>query len=512
MNGTPVTELTLYRYRYVISYALLVLLAVGLLILNFHTLPPGMTAGEQASALTSAGISFANFHLETFGGDMLAFLRTIHAVDLPYHLVQKASLQFFGLSPLGVRLPSLIFALSSIFMIFGLLRRWLRGNTAVVVGALIASSSWFLSVGRLGTPDIMVIFWTVLILFLATLVSQESRYYQGWKVVSLVSIGLSLYTPYTLYLFIAAAIATFTQPHLRYVVHYAGKISVTIGTLLFVLILIPLGFNLWYHPAIAWQLLAVPTTLPEPFTFFKNFGHAASAMLNPYTATYTTAPQPLLAIPTAVLALMGVIRLASDWHSVRSHVLLLWLAILVPLIGLDSSHNLVVLFVPLMLVSGIGLQVLVKYWYTIFPRNPYARVFALLPLGALVFSIIQFNYFRYFIGIPYAATTVSVYNQDPFLVTDSLASKAYRDQRLMLVVPANMVSLYSIDRSVAHDLTVVSPADFASINNANRVLIAEDTEASLNAAQLATFPTNKIELLVNDRKDNGLRFRVYSSF
>lgn len=512
MNTTPVSELTLYRYRYLIGYTLLVVLSIALLVINFHTLPPGMTASEQASALASSRINL-HFRLDSFdnfSGDLLNFLRTTDAVNLPYHLLQKASLQFFGLSPLGVRLPSILAAAASIFMLFGLLRRWLRPNTAILTSLLVATSSWFVSIGRLGTPDSMVIFWTSTLLLLATLISQESRSVHLWRGIGLISFGLSLYTPYTIYLFLGALLATITQPHLRYLVRYASKITLTIGGVIAGVLLVPLVFSLWYHPASAWDFLALPAYLPDPISFVKNFITNVSILINPLHVGFTEIPRPLIAVPTVALAGIGGFQLLKEWHSVRAHVLLVWLALLVPLVGLDPTGHLVVLFVPVMLLCAIGLQQVVAYWYRLFPRNPYARVFGLLPIGLLLFTLIQFNYQRYFLGLPYASSTVAAYNQDPFLLTQTVGSKTYREQRLLLITSPESLELYAIDQTVADKLQVVTPTTFVDTNTATRVIISESAFAALTPNQLSLLPPGKNELIVNDRKDNGLRFRVYS--
>lgn len=510
MNIRPVTELTLYRYRYAIGHSLLALLIVGLLTLNFQSLPAGLSTAEQSSALASSQISLQIDINNPFDG-VLYFLQTTNAVDLPYHLLQKASLTLFGVSPLGVRLPTIIMAALSAFMLFVLLRRWLQDNAAVVMGVLIATSSWFLTIGRIGTPDIMIVFWTSLLLMLATLISQESKNHHAWRGLAIVIAGLSFYTPYMAYLFLAAAIAAFTQPHLRYIIRSSGRFSAGSAILLLALLQIPLSFHIWRDPAVLQTLLALPTSVPGPLEFLQNLVAAGSQLLNPFKYEISQAVLPLLSVPTTIFAVMGVVKLIIDWHSVRSHLLLLWLAILMPVIALGATGELkVVLFVPLMLLCAIGVQALFRYWYRIFPRNPYARVFGLVPLSVLVISMISFEYQRYFVAVPYATSTITVYDQDPFVLHDKLTTKAYREQRLLVIAPKNKVDLYKIDKQLAKNLEVVPSAEFTATNNATSIIVAEEELAKLNATQRGLLPGGRTELLVNDRKENGLRFRVFS--
>ena len=510
MNIRPISELALYRYRYVIGYALIAILIAGLLVLNVQSVPAGMSPTEQTSALASSQLRL-NFHVDTIGQDILTFLQNTNAVDLPYHLLQRASIEIFGLSPFGVRLPSLLLAAASGFMLLTLLRRWLRPNAALVMGLVLVTTSWFLSLGRLGTPDVMIVFWTTLILLLATLISQEVKYYQGLKVLTLISIAFSLYTPYTVYLFAAALLGAMTQPHLRYVIRYAEKASISIGFLLFVLILIPHAYSVWRDPGIIGQLLAIPTDLPDPLDFLKNLLTSLGNLINPFHVALEQHALPLISIPTTAFAIIGFARLIKDWHSVRSHVLLVWAALLIPLLGLDKTHNLTVLFVPVMMLSAIGVQQIFQYWYTLFPRNPYARIFGLIPLSILIVSMISFNYQRYFIGLPYSETAAKIYNQDPFLLQQTLASKAYRDQRVIVIAPADKIELYKIDRAITKDLAVVTSDQFTPSTNATRVVVAESEFTKLTAAQRAQLPAGKAELLVTARKTDALRFRSFST-
>ena len=493
----PVNELTLYRYRHLIGYALLVLATVGLLLLFITKIPAGLSKGEEASALASSQIVFDK-----------NFLDHTHTIDLPYHLAQWGSLKLFGLGAMGVRLPSLIFGAFSMLFILLLLRRWLQENVAISWGILVATSAWFLALGRMGTPDVMVVFWTSLILLLATLVSQQSKAYQTWKALIIVAIGLSFYTPLMAYLFAASALAAVFQPHLRYVIRYAEKTSISLGILLFIAVLVPLGWNIWRDPSIVRELLAIPDAIPGPFLFFRDLWSAAGTVINPFKPQIGTFITPLMSIPMIALATIGLIRTVMDYHSVRSYVLLLWLAVLTPVVGLNPTH-LNVVFVPLMLLGAIGMQSLFRYWYDLFPRNPYARVFGLLPILLLMASIVGLNYQSYFTGVSYAQPTATIYNQDPLLLHDTLAAKAYRDQRIVLITTPERKPLYQIDQAIAKNLTIITPSNFAGAQTANNIILDVSAESQLTIAQRALLPVVPSRLLVSDHKDDALRFRIY---
>jgi hypothetical protein len=197
-----------------------------------------------------------------------------------------------------------------------------------------------------------------------------------------------------------------------------------------------------------------------------------------------------------------------DYHSVRSYVLLLWLAVLLPVIGLNPTR-LNVVFVPIMLLGAIGMQSLFRYWYDLFPRNPYARVFGLLPLLLLMGSIVSLNYQRYFMGVAYAQSSVALYNTDPLLLHDMLSTKAYRDQRIILITSPERKPLYEIDQVVAKNIQVVTPSHFTGDPTASNIIVDVSIESQLSSGQRSALPAATSSLLVNDHKDDSLRFRVY---
>jgi 4-amino-4-deoxy-L-arabinose transferase-like glycosyltransferase len=496
MNTNTLRELLLYRYRYAAGYLLLVIVTIGLLTLKITNLPPGLSRGEEASAIASSQIS-----LDT------NFLQSIKTVDLPYHLLQKASLNFFGLGTMGVRLPSVILAGFSAYFLFLTLRRWFAKNVAVIMGVVIATSSWFLSLGRLGTPEIMVVFCTTLIMFLATLISQETKHYLAWKALVVACVGLSLYTPYMGYVFLSVLIAAQTQAHLRYLVRYDEKISFFLGIILLAAILTPLGWQIWHDPSVIQTLLAIPSNLPDPLIFLQDLAMAIGNIINPLHFSIDSMMTPLVSIPVTVLAGLGLVRVVRDYHSVRSHVLLIWLAVLVPVIGLNGHSNLTLLFVPVILLTAIGIQALFGYWYGLFPYNPYARIFGVIPLAILLISILQFNYQRYFIAVPYAASTVSLYDLDPLLVHGLLTSPRLNNQPVTLVVPPEQIALYGINNQQFKNLSVTTPAQLVPGNSP--VIVAEASISQLSSAQLASLPPN-LRLVVNSHKDDSLRYRVFT--
>ncbi len=483
----PISEWTLYKWRFGLAYTLVVLLGVGLLTLVWDTVPPGMSASETQSIITSHALSLQEL--------------PTNIIDLPYHLLQKASVWWFGVSPMGVRLPSLIFGVLAAICLALLLRRWFRHNMAVLTAVLAINTAWFLSVARLGTPAVMIVFWTSLILLAATYISQQTPHWKWWKVAFAFAVALSLYTPFMVYLFAAAIIASTLQPHLRYLINEGSKYHITLGTFLFLLVLAPLAWGIYKEPSQIAALLAVPLQLPGPLDFGKNLLQAASNLANPYAPHIGENVLPLLSLPMVALLLAGAVRLLRHSYAVRSYVLLIWAALLVPIVGFNPTQ-LTVLLVPAVLVMAIGLDLLIRYWYRLFPRNPYARFFGILPLSALVVAVVSLNYNHYFYGMLYSPDATQAFNRDPFLAQSQVANtKGSAD--LNLVVAPKDAPIYQIVTEKRPHTKIVDPT--MADTTTGDWLIAEDQLSSVGAK-----PTDQADkLLVTDTAQNALRFRLY---
>lgn len=487
MKVRPVAEWALYRWRFWIAYTLLAGLVGSLLFMYPESAPPGLSAGEQQSVLESSAIKFDQVPTQI--------------VDIPYHALQKLSVEWLGVSPYGVRLASLVFgALTALSMVL-LLGRWFKTNVAVTAGIIVLTSAWFIGMARLGMPAIMIPFWTSFLLLAATYVSQQTKHWRLWRIAFIFGSALSLYTPFMIYLFIAGILASLAQPHLRFLLRESSRVSLFIGGFFFLALLGLLGWGIYHSPNQVWQLLAIPTNFPDPLKFGQDLWLAIGGFVNPLHITIGEIITPAISLTALALLLIGGVRLLRDFHSVRSHVLLIWAALLIPLMGLNPTSY-ALLFVPTMLVVAIGLYQIINYWYRLFPLNPYARVFGLLPLALLMFGIVQFNYQRYFMGMLYSPQATQVFNRDPFLAQHEL-NRLSKELAVTVVVPKDQAAVYNL-MSAGRSGTMVFTGENIPEERKGLWLVADSQMKSSEARDLG-----KIErTLVTDAAQNARRFWV----
>jgi len=195
-------------------------------------------------------------------------------------------------------------------------------------------------------------------------------------------------------------------------------------------------------------------------------------------------------------------------YTTKSYIISFWLIALVPFVIFNPDF-ITITFVPVMLLSALGVDYLIRSWYRLFPRNPYARVFGLLPLGVLVLGIVVSNVDRYVYGYHYDTQIYSDFNFDHSdfnfdlgLINKTLASYD-KNTKVSLVVPEQDIQLYStyaLHQTKIKQLSVTtSPA--MAMAQSDITLVARDKKPEVSAV-----PS---EILVARSSFDADRFYVY---
>lgn len=486
MKQNIITELTFYRYRYIVGYSLFFILLIILLVIAGFFIPGGITKAEEASTVASMNIAFRPpFNLPI--------------VDLPYHLLQKASVSFLGLSDIAIKLPSLILGLVSGIALFFLLRAWFRPNIAILSGVIAITASQFLIVAQSGTPTITLFFWSIILLLAATYLSRSRKLGLLWKIVFSVTAALSLYTPLSIYVLGAMLLSAILHPHLRNILKEMSKLkilfAITVGTIL----LIPLVVHLMHNPSIGLVLLGINDINWSIGVLWSNiqslmqslFGFA-NPTIGPETVT------PLYGIPVIALMLLGFLRILADHHSSRTYALGIWLIPLAFILVFQPNLT-PIAFVPFILLLAIGVETLIREWYGLFPHNPYARIAALVPLAILISGIAFTGIARYENSFRYNLDVARYFSHDLSLIRNYLSKSKVNTT---LVVPKSQKEFYAFLNREYPDLTVVS-----RLTNPTKIAIVSPQTLKKNIPMY----DRPSELITNSYTEKSLRFYIYKT-
>lgn len=487
MAKQTINTFAFYRLRYPLAYVTFAVALAGMLIVAGFYLPGGLAQDEIRSALVSDGLDPSR--LFTLAPEELIYL--------PYRLLQAASISLFGMSLIGIKLPSIVLGFISALGILYLLNLWYRRNVAIAASIIAVTTNQFLLASQAGQAGIVYIFMTTMILIAASMIARRSAYAKLWVIAGFILAALSLYIPLNIYMLIALGLTAIFHPHARHILFKKSpKVVLAIGTLLFALILSPLVIGIINDPGILRTLLGFSDGI-------RNFSANAASLLQNYTQfsdpSSATIITPVYGLGLVLLIALGVYRLISAKYTAKSYILSFWLLLLVPLVCLNPSF-VSITFVPVVLLIALGVDYLIRSWYRLFPRNPYARVFGLLPLSVLMIGLVVSSVDRYVYGLHYDKSVYAAYTYDLGILTKELRQME-RSTAVTLVVRQDNLPFYE---------SFARHQKYVDLQVTSQVPTKLDAPVTIiERGAKAEAPSLPSKILVTRTSDNADRFYLY---
>lgn len=433
MVREKINKFAFYRLRYPLAYATFaVALASMLLVAGFY-LPGGLADSEIRSALVS----------DNLDPTQLFDLKPEQLIYLPYRLLQAGSISLFGMSLPGIKFPSIVLGFISALGILYLLNLWYRHNVAIIAAIIAVTTNQFLLSSQAGQPGISYIFLTTMVLIAASMIARRSAYATLWIIGGFVLAAVSLYMPLNVYILLALALTSVFHPHARHLLlRRSSKPVVLLGLALFLILISPLIIGIVNDPHVLRTLLGLSESI-------GNLSKNAGALLQNYSqfTSPTTGDvlAPVYGLGLVLLIALGLYRLISAKYTAKSYILSFWLLLLVPLVCLNPGF-VSITFIPVVLLVALAIDYLIRSWYRLFPRNPYARIFGLLPLAVLVIGLVVSSIDRYVYGLHYDRSVYSAYSYDMSLLSKKLKSLDNDVSVRLIVTPDNLAFYNSFAR------------------------------------------------------------------
>lgn len=397
MARQDLSKFWLYRYRFLIGYALIAILLASLLVFAGLYVPGGLSTHEQRAVITTASLNFS---------DPASLL----VANLPYHAFQWVILTLFGINDFTIKVPSLILGLASALGLIYLLRRWFPPSIAVLASLIAVTTGQFLLIAQSGSASVLYMFWPIMLLLLGTQVTRAKKARFFWKILFTITAALSLYTPLSVYALFAIALTIVLHPHLRMAVRRLSKLRLTICLAIGLALISPLIYMIIRTPSEGMTLLGLPTQWP-PDWLSDNIQLLLTQYFLFWSPNATAVLTPVFGLGSMLLIGLGFYRLIRTRETTRSYLIISWTACLIPILILSPQYTTIV-FLPSVLLLAAGLTSLIGYWYRLFPYNPYARVVGLIPIVVLVGVLIGSGVDRYIFGYHYSPTIATSYTKD----------------------------------------------------------------------------------------------------
>jgi hypothetical protein len=308
-----------------------------------------------------------------------------------------------------LRSVSVGFAFISVASLFLLLKMWHTLRIAILGTALYASSAWFLHNARVATPEILYTLLPVLFLAWTWLLSSKRR--ELMLLVAVVTAALLVYIPGLIWFIV---IGTVWQAKRIYRALATVAPAYLSGSLLlgFALIL-PLIFVILQNPALIKTYLGMPEVLPPLLDYLKNVLNVPLQLffVGPDMPSMWLGRLPLLDIFSSVFFIIGLYAYIFRLRLDRTRLLFGGLTLSILLVALNGPVRLSILlpFVYIFIASGI--TYMLQQWFTVFPKNPFARNIGVSLLALAIAASMFFHISHYFIAWPNAPETKEAYSQ-----------------------------------------------------------------------------------------------------
>ena len=394
----------LYRYRFQLGYAALMLVFFALLCFLPSIAPGGISQNEMDSVVSANEISFTNPTNEKI-------------VNLPYYLLQKISISIFGLSLYSIKLPSIIISVFTALFIILLLNRWFKSDVAIVGSILTTLSTAFLFLAGSGTPVIMYIFWLALILWLGSKIVGNEHTSPVLVVSFVLALAFSMYTPHLIYVSACIGIAAIIHPHLRFALKQLKLYQLIICFSAFAIAILPLVIGCVMSP----DNIRTLTLMPDfnISNYFNNIAIAFAPFFSFSMAYDSIYLAPLFGLATVALIIIGALASMNQLFTSRNTVVSLLVIFAILASGLDQDIAITII-IPISILAAAGLESIIDKWHSLFPENPYAHFLGTTPVLVVVLMIVISGLTHFIFGYHYTPSVAKNFNNDISIIKDNL--------------------------------------------------------------------------------------------
>lgn len=390
----PMARLNLVLWQPLAGYGASLVAVLALLTFRLSHLVPGFSAAEQQSVIMARSLK------SIFENPLFA----------PHAITQYIGIKSGHTGFIAMRMPSVLTALLCAALFFYVCQKWFNFRVASIVTILFVTSSWYLTLGRMATPEVILL---GLIAPLAYAIWLPSAKKPLWALAlgGLILVEM-LYIPGFIWFAIAGLV-------------WQRKSILTIWRdmripMLFVLFgclaaLAPLIIALAGSQSLLQNYAGLPTALPTLTEYFKNLALIPIHLVvrGPNNPATNLDHLPLLDFFTAVIAFIGAYGYAIHLKLHRSQ-LLFGVLILGSLLAATGSAVTIAILLPFLylLVAG-GVNFMHEQWFKVFPFNPLARSVAAVLIVAGVVTTSFYHINRYFIAWPQTPSTKTTYSLPP---------------------------------------------------------------------------------------------------
>lgn len=330
---------------------------------------------------------------------------------LPHKLMQYAFLWLGQNGAFWMRAVSALWGLAVVVIFFDIIRSWYSRRIALMGGALLLTAPWFLHFARLGTPQIMFAM-TIGLIWVGMKLRSVSSPRIRTILASIALIMICLYVPGLAWiivpmLFWRRKLIWSEMTKIPRWVRAIAVIGIMVG-------LAPLVYSFVKDPMLAADWLMIPTAINLGY-FWTNTWHQPVWLIlrGPALPVYWLGRTPMLDIFSLTMGVLGIFVLSYYRLLDRVKAIIVIILLSMVLTVFNGWTTLVMALPMVFIVISAGIALFLQQWFTVFPRNPLARLVGVSIVSFVVVLACVYNVRSYFIAWPRSPETRAVFTEIP---------------------------------------------------------------------------------------------------
>lgn len=329
-----------------------------------------------------------------------------HPLNAPYTALIHAASYLTQHTLLAARLISAVIGLATLIVFYALARYWHGERTAIFGTVLFGLSAWFLHTTRLGTPDVLLFGLLGLVACYIWLRKKSSP----WALIcAFILAALLLYVPGMIWLLALGAILQWKtiDKHFKH-----NLWAVTVGGLILLIALTPLGLAIYHEPEVAKVYAGLPAHgWPMPLDVLRNLGQTPLHLFyqGSVNSEHWLGKLAILDYFTTAMVFLGGYLYVRHIKLRRSWLVLAIISIGIVLASLGGAVSLTVILPFVYIIAAAGIGSMLDRWLTVFPRNVIAQSVGYGLVGVAVIVACLYSVQHYFVAWPQAPETKAIF-------------------------------------------------------------------------------------------------------
>ena len=178
-------------------------------------------------------------------------------------------------------------------------------------------------------------------------------------------------------------------------------------------------------------------------TYFNNLKQAFLPFFTWHGVIESIFLAPQISLPATFIAIIGLVSTFKGFFASRNSIAIFLIVFTILISGFHTDYA-VLLILPFTILIAHGLRYIIYKWYNLFPENPYAKFFGIIPIAIFLFTMITSDLSHFISGYRYAAPVANQFNSDLSMVLTHAKAGDYllldeNDDFSKLLIAANTV-------------------------------------------------------------------------